>query len=147
MWFSKAKPKPDPEDPFFAWSQEACSVGVNLFDQEHEQLAALMGQIHATLLENHDRDQAQRLMESLIHATGAHFDHEERVMEEVGYAGREAHAAAHETLIREAKDLLHKYKTGAISSMALPGFIKTWLLPHIQMDRKYSACLRRNGIS
>jgi hemerythrin-like metal-binding protein len=147
MWFSKPKSVPEVEAPFFAWTREEHSVGVTVFDRDHERIAALMSQIHTTLQVKHDRDQAQRLMETLIRETQAHFDHEEGVMLNVDYADREVHAAEHAALIQQAKTMLQKVHSGGVSALALPNFLKTWLIAHIQtMDRKYSACMRRNGL-
>ncbi len=144
MWFSKSNP--EPEAPFFTWSSSEYSVGVTVFDQEHERLANLMSQIHATLQKKHDRALALKLLESLIDETQTHFDHEERVMEEVSCPGREAHVAEHVTLIQEAKVHLHLFRSGAISTLAMPNFLKAWLIPHMQItDRKYAACMRRHG--
>lgn len=144
MWFLKSTPEPDV--PFFAWSSAEHSVGITVFDQEHQRLATLMGQVHATLLEKHDRALALTLIESLIQETRAHFDHEERVMEELGFHEREAHAAEHATLIQEAKVQLQMFRSGTFSALAMPNFLKAWLIPHMQVtDRKYAACLRRHG--
>ncbi len=144
-WFSRAAP--EPEGPFFAWTKEDHSVGVAAFDQEHQRLAKLMSQIHTTVHDDRDRDRAQKLLETLIHETGAHFAHEERVMDQVSYPEREAHAIEHATLLLQAKELFQKFQSGNISAMALPTFIKTWLIPHIQFqDRKYAAHMRRNGV-
>ena len=139
-------PTPEPGAPFFAWSSAEHAIGVTVFDEEHQRLAALMIQVHATLKEKQDRALAQNLMGALIYETWAHFDHEERVMEEVGFHEREAHVAEHAALIQQAKDLLQKVLWGDISSQAMPGFLMTWLIPHIQItDRKYAACLQRHG--
>lgn len=137
---------PEPETPFFAWSSAEHAIGVTIFDQEHQRLAALMSQVYDTLKAKEDRALAQNLMGALIYETWVHFDHEERVMEEVGFHEREAHVAEHAALIQQAKDLLQKVQKGDISSQAMPGFLMTWLIPHIQItDRKYAACLQSHG--
>ena len=147
MWFSKPRSIPETAVPFFDWTSEDHSVGVSVFDKDHQRLAALMSQIHTTLQAKHDRDLAKKLMETLIHETQAHFDHEESVMMNVDYYEREAHAAEHAALIQQAKAMLQKVHGGGVSALALPNFLKTWLIAHIQtMDSKYSACMRRNGL-
>jgi hemerythrin len=130
----------------FNWSSADHAIGVSVFDEEHQRLAALMSQVHATLEDKQDRALAQNLMGALIYETWVHFDHEERVMEEVGFQEREAHAAEHAALILQAKELLQKVQRGDLSAQAMPGFLMTWLIPHIQtMDRKYVECLQRQG--
>jgi len=137
---------PEPEAPFFVWSSAEHAIGVTVFDQEHQRLAALMSQVHDTLQAKEDRALAQNLMGALIYETWVHFDHEEKVMEEVGFHEREAHVAEHAALIQQAKGMLQKVQKGDISSQAMPDFLMTWLIPHIQvMDRKYAACLQNHG--
>src|ERR1035438_7265421 len=109
MWFSKSKP--EPEVPFFAWSKEEHAVGVTVFDQEHQRLATLMSQIHATVKEKRDRALALKLMESLIHETRAHFDHEERVLEEAGFPDLEARSEEHTALIEHARVRIQVYRS------------------------------------
>jgi hemerythrin len=145
MWFSRSKPQP--ETPFFVWSDPDHSVGVQLFDQEHKELVLLVSQVHASLVKKRDRVRAQQLMETLIRETRAHFAHEEREMEAAGFPGREVHLAEHAVLLREAQDLLRQFLSGSLSAMALPNFLKNWLIPHIQgSDRKYAGTLRRHGV-
>lgn len=145
MWFSKVKPPA--ETPFFLWSDIEHSVGVGEFDHEHKRLAALMSEVHATLQLKHDRALALTLMENLITATRTHFAHEEQTLAEAGYPGLEAHAEEHQELIQQARDLMRQFKGGTISALALPTFLKNWLIPHIQgSDRKYAAHLRRRGV-
>ncbi len=147
MWFSKPAPGPEPAAPFFVWSSEEHTVGVAVFDQDHERLAVLLSRINTALHEKHDRALVLKLMESLIQETQAHFDHEEWVMEQVGYAEREAHAAEHSALIQEVNILFQKFQKGGISALAIPNFLKAWLIPHMKVtDRKYTACLRRSGL-
>ena len=141
-----SKTIPEPETPFFVWSSVEHTIGVTVFDEEHQRLAALMSQVHATLKDKQDRALAQNLMGALIYETWVHFDHEERVMAEVGFHGREAHVAEHAALIQQAKDLLKKVQRGDLNSQAMPDILVTWLIPHIQItDRKYAACLQRHG--
>jgi hemerythrin-like metal-binding protein len=145
MWFSR--PKPQPETPFFAWSDPEHSVGVDIFDQEHKQLAELVTRLHTTLVTNRDRDLARQLLESLIAQTRVHFAHEEAVLETAVYPERTAHFAEHAVLLRELQDLLRQFHAGNLSALALPMFLKNWLIPHIQTsDRKYAGTLRRQGL-
>jgi hemerythrin len=141
-----SRPASEAKAAFFTWSGEEHAIGVMVFDQEHRRLAALMGQVYDTLNHKEDRALAQNLMGALIYETWAHFDHEERAMEEAGFPEREAHAAEHATLIQQAKDLLKKVQCGELGSQAMPDFLLNWLIPHIQTtDREYAACLRRHG--
>lgn len=145
MWFFRSQPQPPA--PFFEWSNPEHSTGVSMFDQEHRQLAAMISQVHAALVQERDRAKARQLMERLIHETRAHFVHEETVMAEASVPDLEAHGAEHAALLQEAHDLLRQFHAGSISALALPIFLKNWLIRHIQgTDRKYAPVLRRHGL-
>ena len=145
MWFSKRKPPAD--EPFFTWSNADYAIGVPTFDQEHERLAALIGNVHDALVDRHDRTQAVQFLETLIFETRAHFDHEERSMAEAGYKSLEAHVSEHEALIQDLQGLMRQFKGGNLSALALPAFLKNWLIPHIQhSDRQYAPILKRYGV-
>ena len=145
MWFSKAK-QPT-EEPFFPWSKEQYAIGVSLFDLEHERLAAIINEVHAVLTVDRDRPAAHLLMEKLIQQTREHFVHEERIMKETQFPDLEAHAAEHDALLNQAKELLRQFHEGRISALAFPAFLKSWLISHIQAsDRKYAPAMKRGGI-
>jgi hemerythrin-like metal-binding protein len=145
MWFSKNRTQP--KERFFAWSDKEHSVGVAIFDVEHKHLTELMGKVHATLMEEHDRVRARQLMEELIQETRNHFIHEEGALAAAGYPELEAHAAEHAALLAQAQDLLRQFRAGGLSALAFPIFLKNWLIPHIQgVDRKYASILRRQGL-
>jgi hemerythrin-like metal-binding protein len=147
MWFSKSKPDAEPEVPFFAWIRGEHSVGITVFDQEHERLTDLMSQIHAALHKKHDRILILGRLEFLIKETKAHFEHEEGVMRNISYPDLEAHVAEHAALLREAAALFQKVQSGNLSATAIPEFLKAWLITHMQTtDRKYAASMRRHGV-
>ena len=146
IWFPNSGKSPRPDDLFFIWSRDEHSVGVTVFDQEHQKLAALMCRIHSALKEEHDRDLALNLLEALMGETQAHFDHEERAMMEASCPGREEHVSEHEALHQEVESQFKLLKVGSISALAIPNFLKAWLIPHMQKsDRKYASYLRRHG--
>ena len=122
-------------------------MGVAIFDKDHERLATQMSRINTALLEKHDRALALNLLESLIYETQAHFDHEEAVMRNLEFPEREAHVTEHTALIQQAKTMLQQIENGSTSMLALPKFLRTWLMDHIHItDRKYAAWMRRNGL-
>jgi hemerythrin len=145
MWFSRSNP--EPAAPFFLWTSAEHSVGVAAFDAEHKVLAGLMSRMHAVLVQDHDRVLATRLMEELIAEARAHFAHEERVLEEIGFPGLAAHAEEHAALLQDARGLQRQFLAGGLSVLVFPSFLKNWLIPHMQQsDRTYAAALRRHGV-
>jgi len=146
MLFFKSKPKPSSDAPFFVWFPADHSVGIARFDEDHKHLTDLLNRIHGAVNEERDRNRAAKLMEQLIQEIRSHFHREEVALSEAGYPELESHVAEHHALLMEAKDLLRQFLAGTISGMAFPIFIKNWLIGHMKdSDRKYSACLRRQG--
>jgi hemerythrin-like metal-binding protein len=136
--------KSQPDDAFLCWSRDGDHLGIPRFDLEHERLAEVICDIHSAVAVKRDRDFAYKLMEKLIQQTREHFDHEEAAMQEAFYTGLKVHAAEHQALIEEAKEMLRKFQTGAISALFFPMRLKTWLVKHVKdADRKYVSYIRR----
>jgi methyl-accepting chemotaxis protein/hemerythrin len=147
MFFFKSKPKPEPQEPFFAWRAADYSVGVTRFDEDHQHLADLLNRIHAALVQRRDRAEATQLLGRLLQEARDHFTKEEAALHATDYPEAEEHIAEHQLLLREGADLLRQFQAGSISGLAFPNFLKHWLIGHIKdSDRKYSAFLRRKGM-
>jgi hemerythrin len=145
MFFSKSKP---PKAlPFFEWLDEEHSIGVPVFDREHQKIFQLINDLHARAQDKHERTVPPALLEGLRAEVLAHFAHEEQVMEKTGFPGREAHLADHRALVQELQEMFRQFQTGGISVLALPLFLKKWFIKHlIESDRKYAAHLRSHGL-
>jgi len=142
MRFIQSKSKP--EDAFLCWSRDGAHLGIARFDQEHERLAESICDIHAAVTVKRDRDLAYKLMEKLLQQAREHFDHEEAAMQEAFYTGLKLHAAEHQALFEEAKEMLRKFQTGAISALFFPMRLRTWLVQHVkEADRKYVSLVKR----
>lgn len=146
--FSWNKPKTPPAAPitFFSWTPDL-NIGVQQFDLEHQQMGALINQLHTLMVIKRDRVAADQLTDVLIQATRTHFTSEETLLTEVDYPDCEAHFHEHSNLISELRDLQRQFKAGTLSALAMPTFLKKWLLDHIEnTDRRYVDHLRSKGI-
>ena len=144
--FPWSKPKPSAPEAFFPWTREL-KIGIQQFDLEHQQMGALIDQLHTLMVVKRDRPGADQFTDKLLQATRAHFASEEALLTELGYPECEAHFREHSVLIAELRDLQRQFKAGTLSALAMPTFLKKWLLDHIQhTDRKYVAYLRSKGI-
>jgi hemerythrin len=145
--WSKAKPEPPAPAIFFPWTSEL-KIGVQRFDLEHQQMQALINQLHTLMVVKRDRPGADLLTDMLIQVTRTHFANEETLLAELNYPDCEAHAQEHSKLIVELRDLQRQFKAGTLSALAMPSFLKKWLVEHIQnTDRKYAAYVRAKGAS
>jgi hemerythrin-like metal-binding protein len=142
------KPKPESASPsvFLPWTSDL-KIGIQQFDLEHKRMGSLINQLHTLMVIKRDRDKSIELTEVLLQATRAHFDNEEALLTKLGYTESEDHYREHSKLIDELKDLQRQFKAGTLSALAMPTFLKKWLLDHIQnVDRKYVTYLRAKGI-
>jgi len=132
--------------PFLPWT-EACNLGLRRFDEQHERLAALISHLHSTMIQRRDKPLSLQIFERLILETRRHFDAELDLMEAFGFEDLEAHAAEHALLLEEAQDLSRKYELGQVSALALPTFLRKWLIAHIDgSDRGYVDFFKVHGV-
>lgn len=146
MLFWKKKTEAGTPAPFLPWKEEH-RIGIQQFDLEHQELVALINQLHTLMVVKRDRVQADRLMDTLLQTIRRHFANEEALLSELGFPELEAHAQEHSALIDELSSLQRQFKAGTLSALATPHFLQKWLLDHLQTtDRKYVAFMRRKGI-
>ncbi|WP_005033666.1 bacteriohemerythrin [Holophaga foetida] len=129
------------------WSADRL-VGIQRFDEQHERLASLITHLHSTMILRRDKPLSLQLFARLILETKRHFAAEMDLMEAFGYPDLEAHAREHAQLILEAEELARQYEEGHISALALPSFLKKWLITHIEeSDRAYVDFFKVLGIT
>ena len=69
-------------------------------DREHEVIVRAMAGLHNAILEGRGAQVIIPLVDLLARFCAEHFEHEEAMMRDCGYAGLDAHAAAHSNLLR-----------------------------------------------
>jgi hemerythrin-like metal-binding protein len=110
-------------------------------------MAALINQLHTLMVIKRDRVTADQLTDLLIQATRSHFASEESLLSDQGFPECESHCQEHSKLIDELRDLQRQFKAGTISALAMPTFLRKWLLEHIEVyDRAYVEFLRAKGV-
>lgn len=142
MWFFGSKPKE--KGSRFAWTTREHGTGHERLDEDHRNLARMVEEVQALVAARGDRGEVYRILEQLLQETRDHFRREEEAMAEAGFGGLARHAAQHEELLAQGQDHLRQFKNGNLSALALPAFLGTWLVPHIQdSDRQFVQELRR----
>jgi len=115
-------------------------VGVDDMNREHQEILALMNQLHDLKQDGVTGLPVTKLVQKLGEVTTHHFADEEAYMESINYAGLSSHKFIHQ-------DLLKKYGEYAQEIAAANGrmddrfftFLKLWLTAHIKgIDMKYS---------
>lgn len=127
----------------FEWSDEwsaTYSVGVPILDRQHRMLLAMCRDA-AELLAGGTPDHARkyfRLLEAMEDYAKTHFETEERLLAEVGYAGLEAQRQEHAGYTQMIDQLRQKTARGELAYAEAHRFLTDWWLRHIlESDMAY----------
>ncbi|MCU7906644.1 MAG: bacteriohemerythrin [Candidatus Thiodiazotropha sp. (ex Epidulcina cf. delphinae)] len=120
------------------WIDEKYGTNVDVCDNQHKELFDRINALNDSLTDGNRAHIGNRL-DSLVDYVIAHFETEERMMEERGYNGLDAHRQEHDRLLLTCTDLQDRFHSGEMdigeSTMA---FIKNWFDHHIPViDKSY----------
>lgn len=125
------------------------SVGITQIDEDHKRLLGLINNLQ-TAAHYHTGEAFERqALDDLVDYTKFHFQREEELMREHGYADLPAHKAQHEAMIAEVAKVLQSYETDRERTIEnLCRYLKEWLLKHIAgTDQAYAPYLQGKGVS
>jgi hemerythrin len=107
------------------------------FDDHHQLQGALIDAWEAALLAGTDRRVEAETLARLVDFSAVHFAAEEELMAARGYPAREAHAAAHDGLLAEVRELERQAAVAdRAAQLAAVHRLRRWLLDHVEgMDR------------
>lgn len=128
--------------PLISWTKEQFGTDVAVADEQHQTLFTMLNGLHETAAGGNRQSVGQQL-DALIDYVVMHFQTEERLMQEKGYAGYAAHKAEHDKLVATCADLQKKFHAGqADVTQETTAFVKDWLCSHIpKVDKPYAPCL------
>ena len=135
-------------EPFIVWTGKM-SVGVELLDDDHKKLVAMLNDLHDGIHAGHGTERLERVLDGLAAYTGTHFAHEEEFFAQTDYPAAAEHILEHRKLTKLVLDVQARYKKGQFDALSLEtmSFLKDWLQDHIQgTDKNYQAHLNANGI-
>lgn len=118
--------------PSLQWTP-ALAVGVAEIDAQHRELFRRAERLITTLRAG-DRGEVLPLLAYLDEYVVHHFEAEERLMKEVGYPGREAHAAVHQAFRADFAALVRDFRrTGptALVALTVHNWLSDWLRMHL----------------
>ena len=130
------------------WNQ-AYSVKVQRFDDQHKKLFELINQLHLAMMEGRGEAVLGDVIQSLIIYTEAHFGEEIKTLQANGYPELAKHKAEHDKFVAQVLDLRKKFQTGhSLLTVSTQSLLKDWLVNHIQKeDSSYSPFLNAKGLS
>lgn len=133
---------------FMTWTADGFGTNVSATDAEHQELFALVNQLHDSVPAG-DRAATGKKLDDLIAYVAKHFQTEENLMQAHGYPGYAAHKEDHDKLVSTCVDLQSKFHGGQAEVTAeVTGFVKDWLCTHIpQVDKSYGPYLNGKGVA
>ena len=106
-------------------------------DAEHKQIIEHINELYVSMNGPTDSVANNHVLERLVQYTQIHFDHEEKIMQEMGYPDAAAHKALHDNMRRRTIGLRTHWT--AVTARDVLVVLKDWWLDHIQgEDKKYS---------
>ncbi len=114
-----------------AWNSALC-VDITSIDDQHRALAEALGQLFVRLKEGAPRTHLLTGLDTLVGAVAEHFEHEERVMRNIGMPDYETHRAQHQALLHEVAQLRRQLsEPNAPDPEAVEQFLRFWLYKHM----------------
>jgi len=124
-------------NPYIVW-KDFYSVDNPLLDAEHKQIIENINELYVAMNGPMDSVAKKRVLERLVQYTQTHFDHEEKIMQEVDYPDLAAHKALHDDMRRQTIEL--RTHLTLVTARDVLVFLKDWWLDHIQgEDKKYAS--------
>jgi hemerythrin len=130
---------------WIVWDHEL-ETGNARMDADHLELAAMFNRLRDTVESGAGKAACAQVLEDIIRHTKAHFEMEQRLMNQHGYPKMEQHAAEHAMLIRQVRDYRESFDLDSVASKtALMQFPEVWLGYHILFsDKDLAAFLAQN---
>jgi hemerythrin len=115
------------------WRKEF-ETGIAEVDHEHQELVALINQLHAQLGGDAAHETVARFLGEVFARISAHFALEETVMRKHRYDEYQAHKAEHEALLDQIRDIMDDYDAGAYADAgeALATAVRDWFVNHFK---------------
>jgi hemerythrin-like metal-binding protein len=120
---------------------ELYHIGIEKFDDEHQQLVTMVNDIHALTDDNQkNRNIQKQIITSLVKLARAHFAGEEEHMRRQKYPDLDKHHQCHRIIYAQLLDLERRFAStsGPVHNHALQ-FLYNWLDEHILTEDKQYA--------
>ena len=131
----------------FPWS-DTLSMKIGIIDTQHKHLVGLINDLHQAMVDGQEKEQAGKILSTLIKYAQVHFKTEEGLMYTYTYPDYGSHRFEHEHLTATVLDFLDKYQRGEVGiTIEVMEFLKNWLYKHIlESDKRYSHYLNSQGV-
>jgi hemerythrin len=133
--------------PLIRWTNEL-SVGLGAIDSQHQQLLAMLNDLHDAMLTGTAKSKLPQIVSSLNEYATTHFASEERFMMQAGYPNLREHQVEHAAFTRKVKEFQEWLPKGTLAlTLETMEFLRDWLVNHIQRtDKRYAPYLIQAGV-
>ena len=114
------------------WKEEF-STGVVAVDHEHQELIALINELHRSVQEGVTHDQVVAGLAEIYRQIAAHFAIEEKLMREIHYRALQEHKTDHEALLDDLRDIMDEVEDdGEFDELQLAVDFDRWFGEHFK---------------
>jgi hemerythrin len=126
---------------------EKLSLGLPLFDAQHELIAETLNELHGAIMKSAPRENISLLLHSLLSYTRNHFAAEEAAMAATQYPDLARHHKLHDDILQKAAKFVTCFDAGAVSlNLLVLHLVRDTLNHHIRKaDRLYVPWLIEHG--
>lgn len=120
---------------------DACRIGIDMLDYEHQDLFARLNELHEELSRHEDRESIEACLGEIHARMAAHFALEEKFMREKHYADYAAHKAEHDELLEDFIEFMMRFShdPNPAYGQADQLTLKRWVIEHVlTTDRRMS---------
>lgn len=129
------------------WS-DMLSVKVARFDKEHQNLIAIINDLHEAMMVGKGKEVVTSILKRLMDYTSTHFKSEELVLSQYGYPDLAQQKAEHKKFINQILDIQKQLLENKAFPTTVLSFLRDWLNNHIMKeDKKYGSYLNEKGLS
>ena len=113
-------------------------------DRQHQELFVMVNVLHQAIIDGKGKEVLGKTLDGLATYVVTHFKTEEGMMVQAKYPGYQVHKAVHDTLTKQAVEIIEGYTSGtSVLSITLSRFLSDWLQHHIDgEDKKMIAFIR-----
>ena len=131
----------------FVWDAKY-KLNIAEIDRQHQKLFALFNDLYNAMQDGQGHAVIDKVLTGVVDYTAYHFEAEEKLLRQHGYAEEAAHRAEHAKLAEQAKALVAKHQAGeAKVTLATLKFLCDWLNNHILgSDKKFAPFLIARGV-
>lgn len=122
--------------PVIQWNDEF-KTGHLTVDNQHIELFSMVNDLHESILSGQGKQKTNEILDALANYVIKHFAAEEDLMKSAKYPEYDNHKAIHDSLARQAAEIIEGFKTGKIVlSLTLSRFLGDWIKNHIKIEDK-----------